>query len=183
MTRSRPQREGVVGRRVSPMASARPDPTEHTQSPGSDLSAAVSSSRFDQSRVAPSSPGPEFLLPPSRGAHRKNPTSLCKSHRVSAIGCEILKRKKKKTWRAHSPPLPPNIRVLRQGTARGEVGVDGGHTSWKQSAGGLFSNPLHLSIILMASDTTHTEEVRVTRNSRSKMLRLSVWKTFCRGGK
>lgn len=43
-----------------------------------------------------------------------------------------------------------------------------GQTSWKESLGGFLSAPpLNLSTILMASDTTHTEEVRVTRNSRS----------------
>lgn len=57
------------------------------------------------------------------------------------------------------------------------------HTWWKKSGGGVFSTPRQRSTILTASDTTHTEEVRVTRNSRSNRLRLSVWKTFCSGGK
>lgn len=41
------------------------------------------------------------------------------------------------------------------------------HTWWKKSVGGVFSAPLQRSTILTASDTIHTEEVRVTRNSRS----------------
>lgn len=60
------------------------------------------------------------------------------------------------------------------------------HTSRKDDEGELtcfwiFS--LLLSTFLIISDTTHTEEVRPKRNSRSKILRLSVWKTFCSGGK
>lgn len=118
---------------------------------------------------ASSSPRPEFLLPPEE-LTGKSHKSL-QSHLVSAISCEILKP----LLLLLLPPKPQRPSAVSGGGR--------GHTSWKKSAGGVLSIPLHLSTILMASDTTHTEEVRVTRNSRSKMLRLSVWKTFCRGGK
>lgn len=42
---------------------------------------------------------------------------------------------------------------------------------------------LLLSTFFIISATTHTEEVRPTRNSKSRILRLSVWKTFWSGGK
>lgn len=49
------------------------------------------------------------------------------------------------------------------------------HTSWKSSLSTDFSRHfLSLSNFFITSDTTQTEDVRPSRNSRSKMLRLSV---------
>lgn len=42
---------------------------------------------------------------------------------------------------------------------------------------------LLLSTFFIISATMHTDEVRPKRNSRSSILRLSVWKTFWSGGK
>lgn len=42
---------------------------------------------------------------------------------------------------------------------------------------------LLLSTFFIISATIHTDEVRPKRNSRSSILRLSVWKTFWSGGK
>lgn len=77
-----------------------------------------------------------------------------------------------------SPPPPTpgqgNIpQVFAVSAIVSGMGMGGGvsrsvrHTWWKKSVGGDFSTTRQRSTILTASDTTHTEEVRVTRNSRS----------------
>lgn len=59
------------------------------------------------------------------------------------------------TFQNHVNPAPPS------------TGHNVRHTSWKSSVSAIFSPPLSLSNFFMTSDTTHTEDVSPTRNSRS----------------
>lgn len=129
--------------------------------------------RFRRSKEDAASP------PTASSCSPLHKTTRFRSQTRAFPSCPRIPQEKRSGASVSTSPFRCEIQTHLQGSvARGR-----GHTWWKQSVGGARCAPNQRSAFFMSSDTTHTEEVRLSRKSRSNKLRLSVWKTFCRGGK